>query len=124
MINKDRIVPVTATDLITLYGLILKTDSNNAQLTALSADTVDGAFTVKDGAKPLIADEPVRVCNVDATASSVTAATIYFVAAYDFEGFKIDGVDVAVTGDVLADGNTLYKAVLASGAITVTKLGF
>lgn len=28
MINNERIVPVTATDLLSLYGLILKQDSN------------------------------------------------------------------------------------------------
>lgn len=33
MINTDRIVPVTQTDLLSLYGLILKQDSNNSALT-------------------------------------------------------------------------------------------
>lgn len=124
MINTDRIVPVMATDLITLYALILKQDTtNNSTLAKLNADTVDGAFTVKSGSAPLIATEPARVIDIDATASSVSACTVYFVPALDYEGFTIDGAKVTPTGTVDADGNTLYKAVLATGAITITKCG-
>lgn len=124
MINKDRIVPVTATDLITLFAVILKQDTtNNSTLAKLNAETVDGAFQIKSGSAPLIATEPVRVCDIDATASSVSACTLYFVPSFDYEGFTIDGVKVTPTGAVVADGNTLYKAVLATGAITITKVG-
>lgn len=124
MINADRIVPVTATDLITLYALILKQDAtNNSTLAKLNADTIDGAFQIKSGSAPLIATEPVRVCDIDATASSVSACTLYFIPAFDYEGFTIDGAKVTPTGTVKADGNTLYKAVLATGAITISKVG-
>ena len=124
MINADRIVPVTATDLITLYALILMQDAtNNSTLAKLNADTIDGAFQIKSGSAPLIATEPVRVCDIDATASSVSACTLYFIPAFDYEGFTIDGAKVAPTGTVVADGNTLYKAVLATGAITISKVG-
>lgn len=34
MINNDRIVPVTQTDLLSLYGLILKTNFTNMGITA------------------------------------------------------------------------------------------
>lgn len=124
MINADRNVPVTATDLITLYALILKQDTtNNSTLAKLNADTIDGAFQIKSGSAPLIATEPVRVCDIDATASSVSTCTLYFVPAFDYEGFTIDGAKVTPTGTVVADGNTLYKAVLATGAITISKVG-
>jgi hypothetical protein len=124
MINADRIVPVTATDLITLYALILKQDAtNNSTLAKLNADTIDGAFQIKSGSAPLIATEPVRVCDIDATASSVSACTLYFIPAFDYEGFTIDGAKVTPTGTVVADGNTLYKAVLATGAITISNVG-
>ena len=125
MINSDRIVPVTATDLITLYGLILKQDTtNNSTLAALNALNVEGDFKVTSGSAPLLASQPAKSIDIDATASSVSAATIYFVPAYDYKGFTIDGVAITPTGTVTADGSTLYKAVLATGAVTITKAGF
>jgi hypothetical protein len=124
MINKDRIVPVQATDLLSLYGLILKMDSNNSSLAKLDALDVDGAFKVTSGSAPLLCSQPAETIDIDATASSVSSATIYFVPAYDYKGFTIDGSAVTPTGSVDADGCTLYKAVLSSGAITITKVGF
>lgn len=124
MINNERIVPVTATDLLSLYGLILKQDSNNASLAKLDAVDTAGDFQIKSGSAPLIASEPVASCDIDATASSVSACTLYFVPAYNYKGFTIDGAAVTPTGSVDADGRTLYKAVLATGAITITKVGF
>ena len=125
MINSDRIVPVTATDLITLYGLILKQDTaNNSTLAALNPLDVEGDFKVTSGSAPLLASQPAKSIDIDATASSVTSATIYFVPAYDYKGFTIDGVAITPTGTVVADGSTLYKAVLATGAVTITKAGF
>jgi hypothetical protein len=126
MINKDRIVPVMATDLISLYGVILLQDSNNSGLAKLSADAI-GEFQVKTNSAKLLAAEPVKKLDFDTTTSSVTAGTVYFVAAYDYEGFSIDGVDETPASgsvNVEADGCTLYKAVLASGDITITKVGF
>lgn len=118
MINKNQIVPVQATDLLTLYGTILKI----ANISAEALTGVDGAYQVKTNSKTYIADAPVKSLDIDATASSLTANTTYFVAAYDFEGVTKDGA--AVTATVDADGATLYKAVLDSGTVTVTKVGF
>lgn len=116
MINTDRIIPVTAIDLLSLYGLILKGD--NVNVTALEAADVLGDFTVAT-AGTYLANQPVK--SLDFTAAS---GTVYFVAGYDYEGFKVNGEAVTPTGDVLADGRTLYKAVLATGAVTITKVGF
>jgi hypothetical protein len=124
MINKDRIVPVQATDLLSLYGLILKMDSNNSTLAKLDALDVDGNFKVTSGSAPLLCSQPAETIDIDATASSVSACTVYFVPAYDYKGFTIDGSAVTPTGSVDADGVTLYKAALSSGAITITKIGF
>lgn len=121
MINANRIVPIEKVDLITMYGLILKQASANATLAKVSAKNVEGDFEITAAATPLIADEPVKTVNF---ASGVTAATLYFVPAYDYEGFTLNGVAVTPTGDVERDGRTLYKAVLASGAVTITKAGF
>lgn len=123
MINKDRIVPVQATDLITLYALILKQDSNNATLAKVDAKNAEGDFAITAAATPLICSEPAKVIDL---AAAVTSATIYFVPTYDFVGFSLAGVaeePAAGSVDIDADGNTLYKAVLSSGDITVTKVG-
>lgn len=124
MINTDRIVQVSAIDLISLYGLILLQDSNNSGLTALDA-TNPGEFTVASSAgSVLIADEPVASLDF---ASEYTAGTVYFVPAYDYSGFSINGSAVTPesdSDDVTADGRTLYKAVLSSGEVTITQVGF
>ena len=121
MINKDRIVPIMKVDLISMYGLILKQDSNNSSLAKVSAGNVEGDFAIASASTPLIADEPVK--SVD-FASGVSTATLYFVPAMDYEGFSINGSAVTPTGDVVADGCTLYKAALTSSAITISKVGF
>lgn len=125
MINTNRIVPVSATDLISLYGLILLQDSNNSGLTALAANNAEGDFQITSGSAALLASEPVKTCDIDATASSVSSATLFFVPAYDYAGFSIDGVAVQTAGaQVSADGRTLYKATLSTGTITLAKVGF
>ena len=45
-------------------------------------------------------------------------------AGYDYAGFTLQGEAVEVEAEVLNDGRTLYKATLASGAVTVEKVGF
>ena len=119
MINSKRIVSVTATDLITLYGTIMKLASTS--VTAVQASDV-GVFTATGTGDigNVIAAEPVKSFNF---ASGVTAAVVYFVAAYDFAGFSINGVAEELAGaDVVADGVTLYTATLSSGDITIAKV--
>lgn len=122
MINANRIVPVQATDLITLYGLILKQDTtNNSTLAAVQAATVEGDFAITAASTPLICAEPAKTIDI---AAAVSSATIYFVPAYDYEGFTLAGVKTTPSGTVTADGSTLYKAVLSTGTVTITKCGF
>lgn len=126
MINSDRIVPVTKTDLISLYSVILAQASGNSGLAKLVSSDIAGDYQIKTNNGVLIADQPVVSCDIDATTSSVSACTLFFMADPAFTGFTIDGVvEEAAEGsvDVVADGS-LYKAVLASGDITITKVGF
>lgn len=118
MINTDRIVPVTVTDLLTLYGNILKI----ANVSVEKLTGVNGVYQVKTNSKVYICDEPVESLDIDATASSVSANTTYFIPGYDFQEVSKDGTKVTAT--VEADGRTLYKAVLDSGTVTVSKVGF
>lgn len=109
MINNDRIVPVTKTDLIGLYALILKQSSSNYSMTALAANDVDGDFTCGEGVH--IADQPLKSCDF----TDVSSATVYFVPAYDYKGFTKSGAVMPITADsveVQPDGATLYKAMI------------
>lgn len=121
MINQDRIVPITTIDLISMYGLVLAM-MLDAKPTALAADDTAGDFTVSTNSATLLASEPVKALNFG---DGVTASTVYFVPAYDYTGFSIDGTAAETAGaTVNADGRTLYSATLSSGTITIAQVGF
>lgn len=120
MINTDRIVPITSVDLISMYGLILLQNSSNSAMTALQATTVAGDFSCGTGIN--LAAQPVKSC--DFTGAS---GTLYFVPAFDYVGFTKGGAAVTIADNdavVNPDGHTLYKAVLGSGTVTITQVGF
>lgn len=120
MINDKRIVPVTQVDLLTLYGNIMKL----AGTSVAAVQAVEpGAFEITGSGSigNVLAAEPVKTCDFK---SGVTAAVLYFIPAYDFAGFKVAGTAVTPSGDLAADGRTLYTATLATGAVTIAKVGF
>lgn len=117
MINENRIVPVTATDLITLYGTIMKL----AGTSVTAVDATDPGEFASALSGNVLASEPVKGFNITSGSSGV----IYFVPAYDYDGFAIAGTAVETAGaDVTPDGKTLYSATLSSGTITIAKAGF
>ena len=59
MINSDRIVPVTKTDLISLYGVILVQASGNSGLAKLASENVVGNYQIKTNSAVVLADQPV-----------------------------------------------------------------
>ncbi len=116
MINSERIVSVTATDLLSLYKTILGAAS--VSVTKLAATAI-GTFTATGTGDVgnLIAAEPVKTLDF---ASGVTAGVVYFTAAYDYKGFSVAGTAVETAGvDVVADTATLYTATLSSGTVTI-----
>lgn len=124
MINTDRIVPIQAIDLISMYGLILTASAAAASgtaPTALAATDTAGDFEQDTNSASVICSEPVKSLNFG---SSVTAATVYFVPAYDYSGFAKTSATLTTSGDVEADGRTLYKATLSTNALTIAKVGF
>ena len=124
MINNDRIVPITAQDLLTMYGTILAAAAAAASGTAptkLDATDTAGDFAQSTNSATVIASEPVKTLTFG---SSVTAATVYFVPAYDYAGFAKTGATLTVSGEVAADGRTLSKATLSTNALTIAKVGF
>ncbi len=120
MINKDRIVPVTGIDLISLYALILNL-TQNVQYTDVIKANGAGEFSCKNGT--YIANEPLKTCNFTSTEGAV-----YFVPAYDYAGFTVGGEPATLDADgdeVIADGCTLYEAHLfSSGEVLISKIGF
>lgn len=121
MINSSRIVPIQVIDLISMYGLILKLAASTAP-TALAAADDTGDFTVSTNSATLLASEPVASLNF---ASGVTAGTVYFVPAYKYSGFSINGTATTTAGATVdPDGRTLYSATLSSGTVTIAKVGF
>lgn len=113
--DAKRIVPVSVTDLLSLYKLILS--AAGVTVTAVNADDVEGNYSIDSNPSgSVFCAEPVKAF---AIGSSVTAFTAYFVAGYDFEGFG----EATVAGvDVVADDKTLYKAILADGTVTVSEV--
>lgn len=104
MINNDRIVPVTKTDLLTLYYTMFKMLSEQRDdLHKLEAINAEGDFEVpKSGTGLYFCDEPVRKFIVP---EGVTTFSVIFIPAYSFEG--IDGVD--------PNGASLYQAAYTNG---------
>lgn len=121
MVNTDRIVPVQKIDLLSLYATILNMTSNGEdELKILESETVDGQFKLSD-AGFCIANQPVKKLTIN------TNGTVYFIADYDFDGFYrkdlIETVYVDTTGDeIVADGVTLYKAVISDDDVTITEM--
>lgn len=113
MINADRIVPVQKIDLLTLWSGVLSIA--NVSATKL-ASTGIGEFSQTTNSATVICNEPVKSLNFG---SSVTAATVYFIADAAYQGFTKTGATLTTTGDVSADGVTLYKATLSTNALTI-----
>lgn len=123
MINNARIVQITTIDLISMYGFVLSAAAAAASGTApekLAASDV-AEFTVATNSKTYIASEPVKKLTFG---SSITAGTVYFVPALDYEGFAKDSATLTVSGDVEPDGRTLYSATLSTNTLTIAKVGF
>lgn len=117
MVNKDRIVPVQAIDLISLYATILKAAGTTVYLKG--GATPEGDFVLGTVSGAVLANEPVRKFDLEEATSQV----VYFVPAYDFDGFYADDSKYAIAAEIDADGCTLYKATLADSAVTVVKVG-
>lgn len=119
MINNERIVPIVRVDLLTLYGTMLKLAGTTVSAAESSAV---GEFTIASASGNYIANEPVRKLNF----ASGTAAVVYFIADYEYDGFYIAGTKVTTTGTAVnADGKTLYTATLSGGnAVAIAQAGF
>lgn len=125
MINIDRIVPIQKIDRLSLLGEILTLASVSYTIAQPKDVIGDFDITATGDAGTLLANQPVKVLDLK---SGVTAATVYFVPAFDFKGIKVAGAEPTFNSsyldndDVIPDGVSLYKAVLSSGTVTLTKI--
>lgn len=120
MINNDRIVPIQKVDFLSLVGIVL--NLHGTSYSVLAAKDVEGDFDVtgSGAAGNKLAAQPLKSLDFK---SGVTSGTVYFVADYAYEGFKVAGSAATIadgSATVKADGITLYKAVLGSGEVTIT----
>ena len=117
MVNNERIVPIQKIDRLSAIGEILALTS--VSYSVLETGTVTGEFEVSE-AGTYLANQPVKSLNFGA---GVSSGTVYFIPAFDYAGFKVNGSAVATSGDVVkADGVSLYSATLADGAVTITAI--
>ena len=119
MVNNDRIVPVQKIDFLSLIGTILAL--HGTSYSVIQASDVKGTFEVtgSGAAGNKLAAQPLKSLDFK---SGVTSGTVYFVAAFDYEGFKVAGAaaTMGAGATVKKDGITLYKAVLSSSTVTIT----
>ena len=118
MINANKIIPVTKSDLLSILANACLMCGKTVTAIAASAP---GVFAISSNPSTDVAvcNEPVKVFDF---ASGSSAATVYFVADYAYEGFKVAGTAVTPTegsAEVDANSATLYKATLSSGAVTI-----
>lgn len=117
MINNNRIVPIQEISLLDAYATMLLIGS--VSVTKLSA-TDPAIFVQETNSATVLADEPVKTFDF---ASTATAGTVYFVPALGYEGFTLAGTATETAGDTVdPKGKALYKAELASGTVTITKM--
>ncbi len=125
MINHSRVVPIQKIDLLTLIGTVMALIGTSYE--PITAETILGDYKLT-GTGSLgnkLADQPVKTLDIG---SGVTAATVYFVADYGFDGITVNGAAATISDSGLAlaaikkDAVTLYKAVYADSTVTITAL--
>ena len=118
MINTNRIVPVTQSDLLSLYGVSVALADDTVVAKGVANADVPAEFDIEDASGKFFLNEPAKKVALADGAS----VTLYMVAAYDFDGFYVG--DTKLAAEVDNDGVSLLKAVVADGAVTVSKVGF
>lgn len=122
MVNNDRIVPIQKIDFLSMIGTVYNMLSESP-ISVLAASSIDGAFEVTDDSVTYLANQPVQSLDF---ADGVDSAEVYFVPAYDFIGFTVNGATATIDDvsglaldEIQADGITLYIAVLGHNEVTI-----
>lgn len=119
MINLKNIIPVVKMDLLSLIGTILTIANVSFQI-AVASVAGEVEISGSGAAGNFLANGPVKEIDFK---TGVTGATVYFIPAYNYEGIKVAGAAATMDSDsveVIKESANLYKAVLASGEVTIT----
>lgn len=119
MINLKNIIPVVKMDLLSLIGTILTIANVSFQI-AVASVAGEVEISGSGAAGNFLANGPVKEIDFK---TGVTGATVYFIPAYDYAGIKVAGAAATIDADsveVIKESANLYKAVLASGEVTIT----
>lgn len=109
----DRIVPIHRTDLISLYYAAFAIGgSAPTKIVAVAP----GVFEIEEAG---LCVEPVKKAKI-----TTESGEIYFVPAYDFEGFTNESDEkITIDGaEVDPDGVSLYSLTISSGTYTAAKI--
>jgi hypothetical protein len=117
MINKDRIVPVQATDLLTL---MYSAKGVSGAKYALASTNIKGVYDIQTNpvdTGAILCDEPVKKLNL----ASTLTVDVVMIPDFDFEGLTVDGSAATISGDaIVGDGSSIYDLFYESGTVTVT----
>ena len=119
MINKDRIIPITKVDYLSLISTIMAI--NDSAMVVISSADVEGNFEISGSDVFGLLNQPAKSINI-AAESSIT--DIYFVPDYDFKGITADGEEIELAeGSVEVDPSetVLYILDYSDGAYTLSK---
>lgn len=125
MVNNSRAIPIQKIDYLSLVATVLGLIGTSYELLK-SSDVLGNFEATGEGALgTLLADQPVQTLDIG---SGVTSATVIFTADYSFQGIKVNGSAATISDSGLAlnavknDAVTLYKAVYADSAVTITAI--
>ena len=113
MINKDRIIPITKSDYLSIIATVCKM----AGIDVHALSVVDGVVEIPDtSAEAYLANEPVKVIK------PLGSQSCYFVPDYDYKGIEVDGEIVepeSGSAEVNPDGVSVYLLTYESSALMV-----
>lgn len=120
MINKDRIIPITKVDYLSLISTIMAL--NDPNMVIISSADVEGNFDISGSGVVGLLNQPAKSIDIDAESS---IDTIYFVPDYGFKGITADGEEIELAeGSVEVDASEteLYSLVYDDPAYTLLKV--
>lgn len=119
MINKDRIIPITKCDLLSMFGTIMNliamvNEGEPADI--IEASTIDGDYVIRSVARGAFLDQPVKSITFEAGAAD---GAMFFVPDYTFEGIYVNGEKVDIGADIDASSSNLYMLGFREGSPSV-----
>lgn len=131
MINSERIVPITKSDLLSVFSVFLNLKFSDSAKFLKADGNADGVVEVGSMTNLWMASEPVK--KIVFSADTVGFPPFFFVASYDFDGIYIGDEKSAISWDAAStasevekNATSLYMATKVTGEneFKLKKLGF